>query len=531
MDRFGSSDGLREEDRSDAVLVFAVDAKGLAKLRKSKVMATDAKSDASRRQIKHVYYDTNDKRLARRGVSLDILETDGRFVQTIAAGAAEGSPTANLVWETEVPGLTPRLSAITEPDVRERLGFLAPGALEAVFTIDIQREQRLIEVREGGQASFISVAVDTGEIKAASGASPISEPISELRLELIKGPSTALFRLALDVLKAVPLMLQPYRRIDRGYELSECKPPSWIKANFVRLDPSMTVEEAMGRIFSGCLTQITANQAAVLDGRDPEGVHQFRIAVRRLRSAFTTFGPLLAGETLDWLKDEARWVIQSLNDARDWDVFLTELLPPVVDGSDGASFAALEHGARAACAAGYDQARSMLRDDRYTRFMMEFGLWLLERGWRRDATAESIERLEAPITGYASLLLAKRHKSAMKRGKGFDGLAAEERHEVRIALKKLRYLVEFFVTLFSSQTSKRYLASLKSMQDDLGHLNDVATAERLVEALMGDGKSDAYIDIAYASGRLIGWYAHGIQTSEASARRDWKALKKSETFW
>ncbi|MCP5363905.1 MAG: CHAD domain-containing protein [Hyphomicrobiales bacterium] len=531
MARSGSSGRSYEATPQDAPLVFAIDKQGLAKLRKSKVMVAGATADASIRRIKHVYYDTHDKRLARRGLSFNILHTDGRFVQTVTAGAADDAGATPIVSETEVSGLTPQMDAIAEPDVRDRLGFIAPGTLETVFTIDVQREQRLIEVRAGGQSSFISVAVDTGEITSECSGAPVAEPISEIQMELIKGSRLALFRLALDWLKAAPLVLHSNRRPERGLELSEGRPPPWVKSNVVRLDPSMTVEDAMSHIFSGCLTQITANQAAVLEGRDPEGVHQFRIAVRRLRSAFTTFGPLLAGQALDRLKDDARWVIQSLNAARDWDVFLTELLPPVVDGSDGASFTALEHGARAACAAGYDQARSMLHDDRYTRFMLELGLWVLERGWRREATAESIERLEASITGYASPLLSKRHKTALKRGKGFDEQTAEERHQVRIALKKLRYLLEFFEALFPSHKTKNYLSTLKSMQDDLGHLNDVATAERLVMALMDRSKADAPVEMAYASGRLIGWYAHGIQSSEVHARRDWKALKKSEPFW
>ena len=55
---------------------------------------------------------------------------------------------------------------------------------------------------------------------------------------------------------------------------------------------------------------------------------------------------------------------------------------------------------------------------------------------------------------------------------------------MRIALKKLRYAAEFFEASIGKKRTKPYLAALKELQDALGHLNDVAVAERLIGGLI-----------------------------------------------
>ena len=87
--------------------------------------------------------------------------------------------------------------------------------------------------------------------------------------------------------------------------------------------------------------------------------------------------------------------------------------------------------------------------------------------------------LDRPIVEFATHLLGKRQRKALKRGQQFEQLSAEERHRLRIALKKLRYATEFFEALYPKKHTKPYLAALKDLQDGLGHLNDVAVAQRL----------------------------------------------------
>ena len=511
-----------------AVLHLAVDAKAAERLHDAAAWVDGIKGEAIRRHVRSVYFDTDDRRLARRGLSLNIRSDGRHHVQTLAIEAApENGARAPGGWQAEIAAMEPQLDAITDSGLRERLGFLPPGALKSLFTTEVEREERIVEVCEGGQTSLISVALDRGEMTAG----PATSPLSEVELQLLKGSSAALYRLGLALLDRAPMAIEPRRKAERGYALVNGTPPPWTKAFALDLDAAMSVEDGMVCIFSACFEHFLSNQAAAADGRDPEGVHQFRVALRRLRSALTTFKAVLPPAQLSRLQEEARWSIRSLNPARDWDVFLGELLPPVAGKEADDRLAALERAAQAARAAGYEEARTMLGSPRYTRLVLELALWLVERGWRRDTPAEAIERLGEPIAQYAGVLLDKRHKTARKRGKGFDGQSAKERHRLRIALKKLRYVAEFFRSLYPTERAKSYLDRLKSLQDTLGHFNDVATAERLIGGLVEAGTADDRLGMAVAGGRVLGWYAHGVESLEPDARRDWKEFKKSETFW
>lgn len=77
-------------------------------------------------------------------------------------------------------------------------------------------------------------------------------------------------------------------------------------------------------------------------------------------------------------------------------------------------------------------------------------------------------------------MLAKRHGRLHKRGKKLASLDDAERHEVRIAAKKLRYAAEFFAPLFDEAGAQTYLSALEVLQDALA-LNDIAVTAGLVE--------------------------------------------------
>jgi triphosphatase len=72
------------------------------------------------------------------------------------------------------------------------------------------------------------------------------------------------------------------------------------------------------------------NEAATLAG-EAEGIHQMRVAVRRLRSALAAFKPMLPVEHHHWASEELKWLTHSLAPARNWDVFVGELLRTVID--------------------------------------------------------------------------------------------------------------------------------------------------------------------------------------------------------
>src|SRR3546814_3883484 len=156
-----------------------------------------------------------------------------------------------------------------------------------------------------------------------------------------------------------------------------------------------------------------------------------RVGLRRFRSALSVFGDLLPAAQLAWLQEGAKWALNALGSARDWDVFLAVLLAPLEAARPGdADLAALRGAARDRQAQAYRQLREALASPRYTRFLLRLGGWLEDRGWRPEATREAAREmaLAQPLVALADALLAKRHRQALKRGRGFAKLPTAERH-------------------------------------------------------------------------------------------------------
>jgi triphosphatase len=92
----------------------------------------------------------------------------------------------------------------------------------------------------------------------------------------------------------------------------------------------MTAEAALQRFGQRCLNHLLRNEPVTLAG-EPEGIHQMRVAVRRLRSALTAVKPMLPVEHHRWASEELKWLTHSLAPARNWDVFVGDLLRTVSD--------------------------------------------------------------------------------------------------------------------------------------------------------------------------------------------------------
>jgi CHAD domain-containing protein len=144
---------------------------------------------------------------------------------------------------------------------------------------------------------------------------------------------------------------------------------------------------------------------------------------------------------------------------------------------------------------------------------------------------ERSARLFDPVAVVAADLLDRRHRRALRRGSGFARLPTEARHRARIALKRLRYAVEFFRPLHPARGQGRFHRRLAGLLDRLGHLNDVATAERLVADLDGHDTAGADAGWRVAAGAVIGWHARGLVENEAQLVSDWNGFADAEPFW
>jgi CHAD domain-containing protein len=122
-------------------------------------------------------------------------------------------------------------------------------------------------------------------------------------------------------------------------------------------------------------------------------------------------------------------------------------------------------------------------------------------------------------------VLARGHKQIRKKGADLSALDEESRHLLRIHIKKQRYAVEFFESLYPRKAVRRYREALRDLQDLLGHYNDAATALRLLDDLNGDGvgpENRAFVD---------GWYAHACMELDHRLTSAWSVFARRKRFW
>ena len=482
------------------------------------------------RRLENVYYDTRDQRLRARGLAFRVRRHGRSYVQTLKSNDTEGLVSYRGEWETPLASSEPDLAVLPVGALEILQGLVSPEELETQFTTRVRRRVRRVRlIDQKGRESLIEAALDSGTIETRGD----RMPIAEIELELLEGSPDALYSLALELDKLAPLRIETRSKSALGYALASGQAPAWHKATALALDPRATVEEAFRQILRSCVQHWCANEAAALDGRDPEGVHQLRVAIRRLRSAFSVFGHLLERNERKRLSGEAGRIVNGFGPARDWDVFSTELLAPIEAARPGdPDLARLLEAAQVERQRGYEAVRAEIGSHAYTRYLLELRLWIEAGGWREHATEQGAHWFDQPIVAFAEKLLAKRHRKARKLGRHFARLSAAERHRVRIALKKLRSACEFFEGLYRKKETKPYLASLKQMQDRLGHLNDVAVAEKLALRLVDQATVQAEREsLRMAAGLVLGWYAKGVADAEPELTEAWHKFSHGAPFW
>jgi triphosphatase len=186
--------------------------------------------------------------------------------------------------------------------------------------------------------------------------------------------------------------------------------PAAMKAERIELAKKASVDDAVAVVFAACLKHWTANEAAALSGLDPEGVHEMRVALRRMCAAVSDFRKIIPVAQVAWLKRETKWLITNLGTARDWDVFISELLAPVEAARPGdAGLAKLRMAAGTEREKGYVRARRAIRSPRYSALLARMRRWLSAKSWRQSSNGTR-KSLYEPAAKLAGPLLTKRHK-------------------------------------------------------------------------------------------------------------------------
>ncbi|MEM7500090.1 MAG: CHAD domain-containing protein [Pseudomonadota bacterium] len=471
------------------------------------------------RQLATIYLDTAEEGLAKAGIALRLRREGQRWTQTVkAARSLRAGLSETREVDTPAEGGRVDIAAIPDEAVRRTVGEAMAGLpIAPVYETHMRRS--VWEIVDG--AARIEIALDRGEVRAEGRA----EALDELELELIEGPPTTLFDLARRLFPEGPLRFSTLSKAARGRRLAAGSPavaPA-VPRNAERpaIAKNASVEAAGREILAECFAQIVANVEAVAAGDDAEGPHQLRIGLRRLRSALRLTRPAFDGVRHRMLEGEAKWLGAETGRLRDVDVALADLVAPAAARApEEPGFAPLAAALGERAGGERARLRATLAGARATAFLLDLAEYVALRGWLDPADHDQTARLARPFAKLAAEAMRKADAKVAKRARvgkgGIESLDIEARHELRKAVKALRYMLEFTAPVWPAKRVKVLLKPLRRLQNLFGALNDAAMAEALF--LGPDAPCADDPAASRAAGRLIG-------AANADALRDWEAAR------
>jgi len=518
----------------------------------------------TRLRLQAFYFDTPDRDLVRAKIALRLRREGEQWVQTLKMPGENALSRIEINHDRPSPDLDLSVYA-AEPFA----AVLAKHAqtLSICYETDVQRIFRQTRTDLG----VVEIALDTGLLRAGS----VELPISEIEFELKRGQLAAVFALGKKWQQAHGLILDARSKSERGDRLAllnaELKTISEQKqerqessrrqaiaqfwaartAENISLHPKIQAQAALAAVSAECLDQIIRNAAvlAEVDTADiyqaggADHVHQLRVGIRRLRSAWSFFNGIAVLPSEE-LRSEIKLHFAKLGGTRDDDV-LKETLLPVLNAA-GQPPLILDDG----------QTPTDTENVTLTR---PFQSWLLDMlAWtvlpavtvaqEQNAPTESIEqvatqvaalaaqpvaaevtaatiiKVQKPLTLKDALVkkLKKWHRRLLQDGLQFDQLEIEPRHELRKLGKKLRYALQFTESLLPTARLKTYRKQLAAVQDILGEMNDLAVArDRFI------GLRDTQPSAWFA----CGWITSRLDALTQDACAAFKQLSRTETFW
>jgi CHAD domain-containing protein len=268
------------------------------------------------------------------------------------------------------------------------------------------------------------------------------------------------------------------------------------------ITPRLSAAEAARRIQRSLLRTLRLNERGAREALDPEFLHDYRVALRRIRTGLAQLRGVFPERSVARFRRDFRWLGELTNPARDMDVFRialaghARLLPPqhrhdidpLIDfvlARQQAEQKRLADGLRST------RCRSLLRD--WSAFL------------RTKPTGRMAPDALRPVTEVAAERIEKRFARVLKKGKSLKSSSPDLKfHRLRVECKRLRYLLEFFQDLYRAEEAESFIAPLKKLQDTLGEFNDLRVQRGALRPFAQDlARTDgAPVECLIAIGRL-----------------------------
>ena len=431
------------------------------------------------------YFDTEDLRLARSGITLRRRE----------GGVDDGW---HLKLPEDEPGVraehqVPLHAAPSIPDPLRELttAWCRSAALQPVATL--RTERRAYELLSGSNDLLAELTDDTVSVLDGDH---VAARFREVEVEITD-------KVQPDTLDDLDARLRSAGAIQGAFASKVSRalgPASAAAPDVPEVLPATPADPAGDAVRAYFATQVRA-----LLRQDPrvrleldDAVHQMRVAARRLRSGMKVFAPLLEADWSDPLRAELAWLAGALGAARDREVLEARLLrdlqrlPEHAEADEAAAVvvAALEDGLTDA----RKQALAALQSPRYVA--------LLDALVRAANEPPLTEAAAAPAAEVLPPLVAKAWTRLAKDVRKLKPNSADEPwHEARITAKRVRYAAEAVAPTLGKD-AERFAKGLESLTELLGEHQDASVAADEVHALAH--RQDVSGSAGFALGELYG---------------------------
>lgn len=497
-------------------LKLSVPEDDLARLRRDPLIHRTKISRARSVALVAVYFDTADLSLRGERIGLRLRQEGPHRIQTLKLSNGGAGLQRRIEFNAPTDSDHPKLELIDDTTMRAKIaGLLANTPLQAIFTTDIRRTLWTVQIEQ----SVIELALDIGKIESNGR----KLRVAEIELELKSGDPRSIFAFAEQLSQRYNIHVHDQSKAARGYQLYCGTAPPAVRASKLQLDRDESIWTTLGRVIEDGSSQLFANEAAIRSGNEVEGIHQARVAVRRMRAALTAFRDILPEDLRKSLAKPLQKLQVELGPARDWDVFLTETLYPLREESALSRSLALEKFIKRVEEArrrAYRTSKKALKKPWYGKLQLA----LIQFPYLAPPNTEASTSTEAA----AGTLLDQRLRQVLHAaGSTPLDLPEEDLHAIRIDIKKLRYAFDVFRSLYPTDSVSPWRRASKQLQDCLGGLNDTVVQAALLDSMEAPDRP-----IPKAVRKAV------LRRNAESAQRDlenfqacWAKFSDLNTFW
>jgi len=438
----------------------------------------------SRRELGNIYFDTPDNWLRVHDIGLRIRRFDDVYVQTVktsgrVVAGLHQRPEYNAEHSSNEPLLSLHPSDIwpLDKDIA-----LLQSEIVPIFTTDFIREQWLIAMQDGSQ---IEVAFDQGTVEAGKK----QEPICEIELELKSGQTDALFTLARRLSAHGGLRLGNLSKAAKGYRLSsdyqgdEAKPLA-----LVNTDKHDTVEYCFIHSLEHGLSHWLYHEQIYAERVSIESLHQIQSAISFIRQVFTVYGGAVPRRASALIRQELKWLEQSLEWLNDFD-YIEALLDDkghVLRKLDARKFLVGELRLTQESLPSREDMLTLFNSARYIGLLLDLSRWILTRGWRPFLDDKLEDKIALTIEPFSFKQLDRTWAELMEAFPPEHSLCSQDYIDQRYRLMRNLYTGLSFASLFDAEERNRFRLPWRDLLHGIDDLLKLRTLDKLVDKLEGE---------------------------------------------